>query len=51
MIDSVNTSQSVLEQIGNEGDNPDSVNSVVTVAQINTISPAVTGANPSYETL
>ncbi|WP_440881355.1 gliding motility-associated C-terminal domain-containing protein [Tenacibaculum sp. C7A-26P2] len=51
MIDVVNTSQSVLEQVGSEGDNPDSVNSVVTVAQINTISPAVTGANPTYETL
>ena len=35
---------SVLTQIGNEGDSPNTVPSVVTVAQINTISPAITGA-------
>jgi uncharacterized protein (TIGR02145 family) len=38
------TTPTVLEQIGNEGDNPDEVTSRVTVAQINTISPAITGA-------
>ena len=49
MVDVVNASQSVLEQIGNEGDDPDSVNSVVTVDQINTISPGITDVNPDYE--
>ena len=44
MIDAVNASQSVLVQVGNEADAPNTVPSVVTVAQINTISPAVTGA-------
>jgi uncharacterized protein (TIGR02145 family) len=34
----------VLQQIGNEGDSPNTVPSVVTVAQINTISPAISGA-------
>jgi hypothetical protein len=44
MIDAVNASAAVLAQIGNEGDAPNTVPSVVTVAQINTITPAVTGA-------
>ena len=43
MVNAVNASQSVLAQIGNEGDAPDTVNSVVTVAQMQTISPAITG--------
>ncbi|WP_435262476.1 T9SS type A sorting domain-containing protein [Tenacibaculum sp. nBUS_03] len=51
MIDSVNTSESVLAQIGLEGDNPDVTNAVVTVAEINTITPAIVGANPSKESL
>jgi hypothetical protein len=38
------TSELVLIQIGNEGDTGNTVPSVVTVAQINTISPAITGA-------
>ena len=50
MIAAVNASQTVLAQIGNEGDAPDTVNSVVTVAQINTISPAITGAILANET-
>jgi uncharacterized protein (TIGR02145 family) len=49
-ITAVNASQSVLAQIGNEGDDPDVVNSVVTVAQLNTISPALTGVDPANET-
>ncbi|WP_396179704.1 hypothetical protein [Flavobacterium sp.] len=51
MIDAVNTAQApinasnaVLAQIGNEGDVANTVPSVVTVAQINTILPAITGA-------
>jgi trimeric autotransporter adhesin len=44
MINAVNASVTVLAQIGNEGDTPNTVTSVVTVAQINTISPAITGA-------
>ena len=51
MVNVVNQSQNILNQIGSEADKPNIVNSVVTVAQINTISPAVTGVNPSYETL
>ena len=37
-------STGVLAQIGNEGDSANTVPSVVTVAQINTISPNITGA-------
>ena len=44
MITAVNTSQSVLAQIGTEGDSANVVASVVTVAQINSISPAIIGA-------
>jgi hypothetical protein len=33
-----------LAQIGNEGDSPNTVTSVITVEQINTITPAITGA-------
>ena len=44
MINAVNASATVLAQIGAEGDSPNTVPSAVTVAQINTISPAVTGA-------
>ena len=47
MVNAVNTavteSNNVLAQIGNEGDDPDTVNSVVTVAQMQTIIPEVTG--------
>ena len=54
MVDAVNTtvtnSNNVLTQIGNEGDDPDSVNSVVTVAQLQTIIPEVTGLVASNET-
>jgi uncharacterized repeat protein (TIGR01451 family)/gliding motility-associated-like protein len=49
-VDAVNESVSVLTQIGNEGDEPNTVPSVVTVAQINTISPAISGAILAYET-
>jgi gliding motility-associated-like protein len=44
MVNVVNASQAVLAQIGNEGDSPNTVPSIVTVAQINTISPAIVGA-------
>jgi hypothetical protein len=50
MIAAVNASQTVLAQIGNEGDAPNTVPSIVTVAQINTISPAITGALVANET-
>jgi uncharacterized protein (TIGR02145 family) len=49
MITAVNTSQTVLAQIGNEADDPDVVTSVVTVAELNTIIPALTGVNASFE--
>ena len=48
MIDAFNT-VSVLAQIGAEGDDPDAVNSVVTVAQLMTISPALTGLDLANE--
>jgi gliding motility-associated-like protein len=51
MVDVVNTSQSVLEQIGSEGDDPDSVDSVVTVDQINMIRPGIEGVDPDNESL
>ncbi len=43
MVTAVNASQTILAQIGLEGDDPDAVNSVVTVAQLNMIVPALTG--------
>ncbi len=43
-------SDAVLAQIGNEGDDPDVVNSVVTVAQLNQILPALTGVDAGNET-
>ena len=43
-------STTVLTQIGNEADSPDSVNSVVTVAQLNQIFPALTAVDVSRET-
>ena len=42
-------SETVLAQIGREADDPDVVNSVVTVAQLQTITPALTGLNPANE--
>jgi hypothetical protein len=51
LVDAVNASQTVLDQIGAEGDNPDTTNSVVTVAQLNTISPALTDVDPAHEAL
>ena len=43
MITAVNTAQtSILAQIGNEGDKPDTVNSVVTAVQLATLS-GITG--------
>jgi hypothetical protein len=49
MVTAVNTSQTVLAKIGNEADDPDVVTSVVTVAELNTIIPALTGVNASFE--
>ena len=49
MVDAVNVSEAVLTQIGNEGDDPDTVPSVITTQQIGTISPAVTGIVPGNE--
>ena len=51
MVDAVNAvaSDAVLTQIGNEADNPDSVNSVVTVAQLGYILPALTGIESAHE--
>ena len=42
MITAVNTQANILAQIGNEGDNPDKVNSVVTAAQLASLS-GITG--------
>ncbi len=50
MVTAVNASQTVLVQIGLEGDNPDSVNSVVTTAQLALITPAITGIDNGNET-
>ena len=49
MVTGVNNSQNILAQIGNEADDPDVVTSVVTVAELNTIIPALTGVNASFE--
>ncbi|MDA9057472.1 fibrobacter succinogenes major paralogous domain-containing protein, partial [Flavobacteriaceae bacterium] len=49
MVDAVN-SASVLAQIGLEGDDPDGINSVVTVAQLGTIVPTVTGLDANNQT-
>ncbi len=53
IIDAVNAaetaSDSVLAQIGNEGDDPDATNSVVTTAQLNTIT-GITGVVPANQT-
>ena len=49
MITAVNTAQAnILAQIGNEGDNPDKVNSVVTAAQLASLS-GITGVVPANE--
>ncbi|WP_394971838.1 BspA family leucine-rich repeat surface protein [uncultured Croceitalea sp.] len=53
MITTVNaavSSDSVLAQIGNEGDNPDVIPSVVTVVELETILPAVTDVIAGNET-
>ena len=43
-------SATVLAQIGTEGDDPDGTNSVVTVAQLGTIVPTVTGLDSNNQT-
>ncbi|MFY0602727.1 MAG: hypothetical protein JXQ93_02175, partial [Flavobacteriaceae bacterium] len=43
-------SESILAQIGLEGDNPDVVNSVVTITQLNIITPSLTGIDAGNET-
>lgn len=43
-------SEAVLTQIGNEGDSPDTVNSVVTVAQLGDILPSIIGLYTGNET-
>jgi len=43
-------SDAVLTQIGNEADSPDTVNSVVTAAQLSTILPAITGVEAANQT-
>ena len=49
MITAVNTAQAnILAQIGNEGDNPDTENSVVTAAQLASLS-GITGVVPANE--
>ena len=49
MVDAVN-SQAVLVQIGNEGDDPDTVNSVVTAAQLGQILPVLRGIAAGNQT-
>ncbi len=46
----VNPSNAVLAQIGNEGDAPNTVTSVVTVAQLGQILPAITGIVAANQT-
>ena len=46
----VKTSTDVLAQIGSEGDNPDTTNSVVTVAELGLITPPLTGLDAANET-
>ena len=50
MVTSVNASQAVLAQIGNEADNPDTVNSVVTAAELGGITPPLAGLDAADET-
>jgi len=50
MIEEVNDSESVLIQIGEEGDNPDTIPSAVTVDQLNNIT-GIIGVDPMHETL
>ena len=53
MVTAVNNATSVsaavLAQIGNEADDPDTVNSVVTVAQLNSIIPTVNDIDPTLQ--
>lgn len=44
------SSSAVLTQIGNEADNPDTVNSVVTATQLNAITPPITGVIAANQT-
>jgi len=46
----VTVSNNVLAQIGNEGDAPDIVNSVVTATQLGQIVPTITGVTSANET-
>ncbi len=48
--DQEQNSANILEQIGNEGDHPDNVNSVVTTKQLGQIIPAITGIKNANET-
>ncbi len=50
MIVAVNDSESVLAQIGNEGDNPDAITSVITVDELNNIT-GIMGVDAMHETL
>jgi len=51
LVDGVATaSDTVLAQIGNEGDSPDNTNSVVTTAQLGSILPALTDVTAANET-
>ena len=50
MVDLVNASQTVLVQIGLEADDPDTVNAVVTTAQLGLILPSVTNIEANNET-
>ena len=50
MVDLVNASQTVLAQIGDEADDPDTVNAVVTTDQLGLILPSVTNIEANNET-
>ena len=50
MVDLVNASQTVLVQIGDEADDPDTVNAVVTTDQLGLILPSVTNIEANNET-
>ncbi|RUM46750.1 MAG: hypothetical protein DSY80_01620, partial [Desulfocapsa sp.] len=49
-INDVVDSENILAQIGNEGDDPDNTNSVVTVAQLGLIEPALNNVDANNET-
>ena len=50
MVAAVTTAPTVLAQIGNEADNPDTTSSIVTVAELGGITPPLAGLDAANET-